>query len=63
MRRRVALGAEVAFNYRDVDWAAAVREATAGRGVDVILDIVGGDYIPATSSCWRSKAGCCRSRF
>ncbi len=42
----VALGAEAAFNYRDVDWAAAVREATAGRGVDVILDIVGGDYIP-----------------
>ncbi|MGH9385588.1 MAG: NAD(P)H-quinone oxidoreductase, partial [Vicinamibacterales bacterium] len=42
----VSLGAEVAFNYRDVDWVAAVREATAGRGVDVILDIVGGDYIP-----------------
>lgn len=42
----VTLGAEVAFNYRDVDWAVAVREATAGRGVDVILDIVGGDYIP-----------------
>jgi putative PIG3 family NAD(P)H quinone oxidoreductase len=41
----VSLGAEAAFNYRDVDWAAAVREATAGRGVDVILDIVGGDYI------------------
>lgn len=42
----VALGADAAFNYRDVDWAAAVRDATAGRGVDVILDIVGGDYIP-----------------
>jgi putative PIG3 family NAD(P)H quinone oxidoreductase len=42
----VALGADVAFNYRDVDWAAAVREATNGRGVDVILDIVGGDYLP-----------------
>jgi NADPH:quinone reductase len=42
----VSLGADVAFNYRDVDWTAAVRDATAGRGVDVILDIVGGDYIP-----------------
>jgi putative PIG3 family NAD(P)H quinone oxidoreductase len=41
----VSLGADAAFNYRDVDWAAAAREATAGRGVDVILDIVGGDYI------------------
>ncbi len=41
----VQLGAEAAFNYREADWAAAVREATAGRGIDVILDIVGGDYI------------------
>jgi putative PIG3 family NAD(P)H quinone oxidoreductase len=41
----VSLGADAAFNYRDVDWSAAVREATAGRGVDVILDIVGGDYM------------------
>src|SRR6185503_3134076 len=41
----VGLGAEAAFNYREVDWVAAVREATDGRGVDVILDIVGGDYI------------------
>jgi NADPH2:quinone reductase len=41
----VSLGADAAFNYHDVDWSAAVREATAGRGVDVILDIVGGDYI------------------
>ena len=44
MERR--LGAEVAINYRDTDFVAAVRDATAGRGVDVILDIVGGDYLP-----------------
>jgi putative PIG3 family NAD(P)H quinone oxidoreductase len=40
------LGAERAFNYRTTDWAAAVRDATDGRGVDVVLDIVGGDYVP-----------------
>ena len=39
------LGAEDAFNYRTTDWAAAVKEATGGRGVDVVLDMVGGDYI------------------
>jgi len=41
-----ALGAERAFNYRDVDFVSAVREATGGRGVDVILDMVAGSYIP-----------------
>jgi NADPH2:quinone reductase len=40
------LGAMRAINYRDVDFAAVTREATAGRGVDVILDMVGGDYFP-----------------
>jgi len=39
-----AFGAERAFNYRDVDFVAATKEATGGRGVDVVLDIVGGDY-------------------
>lgn len=40
-----ALGAAVAFNYRTTDWVAEARKATNGRGVDVILDIVGGEYI------------------
>jgi len=40
------LGADVAFNYRTTDWAAAAMEATDGRGLDVVLDMVGGDYIP-----------------
>ena len=39
------LGAERAFNYHEVDFVEAVREATANRGVDVVLDIVGGDYL------------------
>jgi NADPH:quinone reductase len=40
-----ALGAELAMNYHLVDWVEAVREATAGRGVDAVLDIVGGAYV------------------
>jgi NADPH2:quinone reductase len=40
------LGAEMAVNYRAADFVAAVREATGGRGVDLILDMVGGDYLP-----------------
>lgn len=39
------LGADLAFNYRTVEWVAAIKDATGGHGVDVILDIVGGDYI------------------
>jgi NADPH:quinone reductase len=39
------LGAELAANYRSIDWVAACKEATSGRGVDVILDMVGGDYV------------------
>jgi NADPH2:quinone reductase len=40
-----ALGAIRAINYREDDFAEAVKQATGGRGVDVILDMVGGDYI------------------
>ena len=39
------LGAELAINYRDTDFVAAIRETTGGRGVDVILDMVGGEYV------------------
>ena len=39
------LGADIAINYRDEDWALVLREKTEKRGVDVILDMVGGDYI------------------
>jgi putative PIG3 family NAD(P)H quinone oxidoreductase len=38
------LGAERCINYRDGDFVAEVRGLTGGRGVDVILDMVGGDY-------------------
>lgn len=40
------LGAEMAINHREADFVAAVKEATGGRGVDLVLDMVGGDYLP-----------------
>ncbi|WP_239025086.1 NAD(P)H-quinone oxidoreductase [Rhodoligotrophos defluvii] len=39
------LGADRAINYREEDFVEIVKNATDGRGVDVILDMVGGDYI------------------
>ncbi len=39
------LGATKAVNYRTQDFVAVIAEHTGGRGVDVILDMVGGDYI------------------
>jgi len=41
----VELGAERAIDYRQEDFTAIVKEATQGRGVDVILDMVGGSYV------------------
>ena len=39
------LGAARCVNYRDEDFVAVLREVTGGRGVDVILDMVGGEYV------------------
>lgn len=41
-----SLGAAVGINYRAEDFVERVRAETEGRGVDLILDIVGGDYVP-----------------
>jgi putative PIG3 family NAD(P)H quinone oxidoreductase len=41
----VRLGAEYAVNYRTEDFVAVLRDRTGGRGVDLILDMVGGDYV------------------
>ena len=40
------LGAQRAINYREEDFVQAVKAETGGRGVDIVLDMVGGDYIP-----------------
>jgi len=42
----VKLGAEKAINYRTQDFGAELKAATGGKGVNVILDMVGGDYVP-----------------
>ena len=49
--RRESLGADVAINRRAADFVAGVRDATGGRGVDVVLDMVGGDYMPRNIEC------------
>jgi len=45
-RACIGLGAETAINYRTQDFVDVIKTATAGTGVDVILDMVGGDYVP-----------------
>jgi putative PIG3 family NAD(P)H quinone oxidoreductase len=40
-----ALGAERAINYREEDFVAVAKAATGGKGLDLILDMVGGDYV------------------
>jgi putative PIG3 family NAD(P)H quinone oxidoreductase len=39
------LGADLAINYREKDWVEAVKEFAGKKGVDLILDMVGGDYV------------------
>lgn len=39
------LGADVAINYKEAEWASVVREATGSAGADVILDIIGAKYL------------------
>ncbi|UVW27571.1 NAD(P)H-quinone oxidoreductase [Massilia sp. H6] len=46
-----ALGAERGINYRTEDFAAVVKELTGGKGVDVILDMVAGDYLAREIDC------------
>lgn len=47
----VRLGAEIAVNYRNQDFVEVLKMATGGKGVDVILDMVGGDYVPRELKC------------
>ncbi|MGV8899064.1 MAG: NAD(P)H-quinone oxidoreductase [Burkholderiaceae bacterium] len=45
------MGAERGINYKTEDFAAVVKQLTDGKGVDVILDMVGGDYVAREISC------------
>ncbi|RZS58484.1 NADPH2:quinone reductase [Sphaerotilus mobilis] len=47
----VALGADHAINYRSADFAAEALRLTGGKGVDVVLDMVAGDYVTREVSC------------
>jgi NADPH2:quinone reductase len=45
------LGAELAIDYRREDFAARVREATGGRGADLVCDLVGGEVTRQSLTC------------
>lgn len=45
------LGADLAINYRDQDYVEEVKAFTGGKGANVILDMVGGDYLPRNLAC------------
>jgi NADPH2:quinone reductase len=47
----VALGADHAINYRTHDFAAETKRLTGGRGADVVLDMVAGDYVARELQC------------
>lgn len=47
----VALGADHAINYQTGDFAAEVKRLTGGRGADVVLDMVAGDYVAREIDC------------
>lgn len=49
--RASEIGAAAAINYRTQDFVEEVARLTAGRGVAVVLDMVGGDYVPRNLAC------------
>ena len=49
--RALQLGAAAAINYRNQDYAEEVKRITSGGGVAVVLDMVGGDYLPRNLAC------------
>ncbi|UNK79120.1 NAD(P)H-quinone oxidoreductase [Sphingopyxis granuli] len=46
-----ALGADLAIDYSTEDYVEAIKAFTDGKGVDVVLDMVGGDYVPRNLAC------------
>lgn len=68
-----ALGGTVGVDYRHADFVAAAMQATGGRGVDVVIDFVGGPYLERNLralaeggglsrwECWAARKACCRS--
>lgn len=50
-RRAEELGADSAINYKSQDFVEAVKQLTGSKGVQVVLDMVGGDYVPRNLDC------------
>ena len=50
------LGADAAINYKEQDFVAEIDRHTDGKGVDVILDMIGGDYFPRNLRCMANDA-------
>jgi len=55
-RRCLQLGADAAINYHDEDFVDVILNLTQNKGVDVILDMVGGDYLPRNIKCMADDA-------
>jgi putative PIG3 family NAD(P)H quinone oxidoreductase len=49
--RALEIGAAAAINYKSQDFVAEVKRLTEGRGVNVVVDMVGGDYLPRNLDC------------
>ncbi|MXW96925.1 MAG: NAD(P)H-quinone oxidoreductase [Acidimicrobiaceae bacterium] len=50
-----ALGADLVIDYASDDFVEAVKSAAGGTGVDVVLDVIGGDYLPRNIDCLRTN--------
>lgn len=55
-RRCLQLGADATINYHDEDFVDVILNLTRNKGVDVILDMVGGDYLPRNIKCMADDA-------
>jgi putative PIG3 family NAD(P)H quinone oxidoreductase len=49
--RAIEVGADRAIDYRAEDFVEAVKRITQGRGADIVLDMIGGDYLPRNLDC------------
>ena len=52
-----AMGVDHLIDYRTEDFEKRVREITGGRGVELILDAVGGELLKKATACWRPPGG------
>jgi len=50
------LGADAAINYKEQDFVGAIKQLTDNKGVDIILDMIGGDYLPRNLACMADEA-------